>query len=172
VRASRRASLSADRDAWTKKAFEACAAAINDLIGVDGLFRSTTPIGRLTEPERGWLVSTVVSTWVRVRSEQAATEGWNYERAAHSVPVDPDPWVVGAIAAILSKLAEACPDAPWASPVGEWKKDDVVAFLLAAFNLIQHALAARDAAENPPALVVLTRTSSRASSTPQPAIRA
>ena len=64
--------------------------------------------------------------------------------------LEPDPWLEGAIAAVLPKLADACPGLDWSKPIGEWSKDDVVEFLLAAFNLIQHALAARDAAENPP----------------------
>jgi hypothetical protein len=87
---------------------------------------------------------------VRTRSEQASVEGWNYERAAHATGLEPDPWVEGAVASILPKLVEACPDLDWGKGVGEWKKGDVVAFLIAAFGLIRHALAARDASENPP----------------------
>jgi hypothetical protein len=108
------------------------------------------PIGRLTTSELGWFASAGVSAWVRTRSEQAATEGWNYERACHSTMLEPDPWLEGAVAAILPKLAEACPALDWGKPVGEWAKDDVVAFLIAVFGLIRHALATRDAAENPP----------------------
>jgi hypothetical protein len=150
MRANRFAAISADRDKWTKQAFEACIAAAKDLIGKDGLVRPDIPIGRLTSNKWGWFVSTAVSTWVRIRSEQASVEGWNYERACHATGLEPNPWLEGAVAAVLPKLAEACPGLDWSKPVGEWAKDDVVAFLIAGFDLVQHALAARDAPEKPP----------------------
>jgi hypothetical protein len=86
---------------------------------------------------------------VRTRSEQASVEGWNYERAAHATGFEPDPWLEGAVASILPKLAETCPDLDYGKAIGEWEKGDVVAFLIAAFGLIRLVLAARDAAENP-----------------------
>jgi hypothetical protein len=150
MRTNRHAAISADRDRWTKQAFCAGLAAARDLIGDEGPIRPGVPVGRLTEVEWGWFVSTVVSTWVRTRSEQAATEGWDYERAAHATGLEPDPWIEGAVAAILPKLAETCPNLAWDKAVGEWEKRDIVAFLIAAFGLISHALAARDAAESPP----------------------
>jgi hypothetical protein len=150
MRASKRAAISADRDRWTKQAFESCVVAAKDLVGVDGPIRPLSPISKLGEDEWGWIASTIVWAWIATRSEQAAVEGWDRERAAHTIGLTPDPWVAGVIAAVLPKLAEACPELDWAAPVGAWPKDDVVAFLLTAFNLIQHALAARDAAENPP----------------------
>ena len=113
VRTNRHAAISADRDRWTKQAFDAGIAAAKDLIGTDGPIRPGVPVGRLTESEWGWIVSTVVSAWVRIRSEQAASEGWNYERAAHTTRLEPDPWVQGAVASILPKLVEACPDLNW-----------------------------------------------------------
>jgi hypothetical protein len=149
MRANRFASISADRDKWTKQAFDACVVAIQNLIGADGLIRPETPIGRLTTSELVWFASAGVSAWVRTRSEQAATEGWNYERACHLTMFEPDPWLEGAVAAVLPKLAEACPGLAWDRPVSEWTKGDVIAFLIAGTGLVQRAIAARDAAENP-----------------------
>jgi hypothetical protein len=149
MRSNRLAAISANRDRWTMQAFDACVAAAKNLIGSEGPIRSGVPIGRLTESEWGWVVSTVISAWVLIRSEQASVEGWNCERAAHATGLEPDPWVQGAIASILPKLVEACPGIDWGKAVGEWAKNDVVALLIAAFELIQRALAARDAAENP-----------------------
>ena len=149
MRSNRRAAISADRDKWTKQAFGAGLAAAKDLIGDGGPIRPGVPVGRLTESEWGWIVSAVVSAWVRTRSKQASVEGWSCERAAHATKLEPDPWLEGAVASILPRLAEACSGFDWDKPVGEWDKGDVVAFLIAGFNLIQHALAARDAAENP-----------------------
>ena len=150
MRKNRHAAISADRDKCTKRAFDAGVAAAKDLIGTEGPIRPSVPVGLLTESEWGWVVSTVVSAWVQIRSEQASVEGWNCERAAHETGLEPDPWVQGAVASILPKLVEACPGLNWGKAVGEWEKNDVVAFLIAAFGLIQRTLAARDAAENPP----------------------
>ena len=150
MRANRFAAISADRDKWTKQAFDACIAAAKELIEKGGPVPPDIPIGRLTSNEWGWFVSTAVSTWVRTRSEQASAEGWNYERACHATGLEPDPWLEGAVAAVLPRLAEACPDLDWSKPVGQWAKDDVVTSLIAGFDLVQHALAARDAVEKPP----------------------
>jgi hypothetical protein len=150
MRASKRAAIAADRDRWTKKAFDDCVVAAKDLIGNEGPIRSDVHVGRLVAAEWGWLVSTIVWTWIATRSEQAATEGWDYERAAHTSALNPDPWTVGAVASVLPKLVAACPELDWSKSLGEWPKDDIVAFLLAGFTLTQHAFAARDAAENPP----------------------
>jgi hypothetical protein len=152
MRSNRRAAISADRDKWTKRAFGAGLAAAKDLIGDGGPIRPGVPVGRLTESEWGWIVSAVVSAWVRTRSEQASVEGWSCERAAHTTMLEPDPWLEGAVASILPKLAEACPALDWSKPVGEWPKDHVVAFLIAGFNLAPRAIAARDLAENPSGL--------------------
>jgi hypothetical protein len=149
MRSNRRASIGADRDQWTKAAFDACLVPIRDLVGVDGLIRPETPIGRLTGPEWAWFISAAISAWVRTRSEQASVEGWNHERTCHTTGLEPDPWVQGAVASVLPMLADTCPTLDWSKPVGEWSNDGVVAFLIAGFNLIRHALAARDAAENP-----------------------
>jgi hypothetical protein len=151
MRANRHAAISADRDKWTKAAFDSVVAAVKDLISDAGPIKPHIPIGRLTLSELGWVGSTAVGTWVRTRSEQAAAEGWDYERAAHSTQLEPDPWTTGAIAGVLPKLVDALdtPDFDWSKPVTEWPKDHVIAFLLTGFNLISHALAARDAAENP-----------------------
>jgi hypothetical protein len=151
MRPNQRAAISAARDAWTAQAFSACAAAARDLItGETPPINPSLKLERLADSEWGWFVTTIVSTWVRTRSEQATAETWDHERASHTTLLDPDPWVRGAVAATLPRLAEACADLDWDKPASEWAKDDVVAFLIAGFNLITHALAARDAAENPP----------------------
>ena len=148
MRTSRAAKVSADRDAWTRQAFDACAAAAKDLIGNEGPIPPGVPVGRLTKSEWGWFVSTVLWAWISTRAEQAATEGWNPERAIGSAGLDPDPRMAGAVAAILPKLAEACPELDWSKPVGDWPKEDMVEFLGVAFELINEALRARDAIED------------------------
>jgi hypothetical protein len=97
--------------------------------------------------EWGWLCSSAVWGWIATRAEQAATEGWNAEHAIRDTGLTPDPWLAGAIHAALPKLFEACPDLDCAKPVGEWSRDEITELLLAAFNLIQRAIEARDATE-------------------------
>ena len=148
MRASKRAAIDADRDVWTRQAAAATIAAAKDLVAPDGPIRPGTPTGQLTESEWGWICSSVVWAWISTRSAQAADEGWNEERAVRAFDVKPDPWLAGAVASVLPKLFDACPDLEWARPVGEWSKDDMVALLCAAFALIERAVAARDASED------------------------
>jgi hypothetical protein len=148
MRSNRRASISADRDKWTKQAFGACIAAVKELVsGRHAPINPSLKIERLTDSEWGWFVSAIVSAWVRTRSEQASVEGWDYERAAHATALEPDPWFAGAIAAILPKLPEALPNLDWWKPVGEWSKNEIVEFLTAAITLTRRAVAARNVAE-------------------------
>jgi hypothetical protein len=145
MRKAQHAAIAAERDRATKEAFDAVDTAVKGLVGPEGPIRPSVPVGRLTTSEIGWIGSSAVSAWVWSRAAQAALEGLDAERLIHTTGLEPDPWTCGAVAAILSQLADKCPDAPWASPVGEWPKEAVVALLIAAFNLIQRALAARDA---------------------------
>lgn len=148
MRRAKRAAIGADRDDWTRKAFEAAADRVKDLIGVEGPLRPDTPIGRLVKEEWGWIVSSAVFAWIFTRTEQATSEGWNPERTIGATGLDPDPRMVGAVNSILPKLFEALPDFDWNEPIGDWPKDDVVEFLTAGFRLINEALQARDVVED------------------------
>ena len=147
MRKSKPAAISADRDKWMRQATAASIAAAKEVVGVDGPIRLHSPVGRLSDSEWGWICSSAVWAWIASRSEQAATEGWDEERAIRTTGLEPDPWLAGAVAAILPKLFEACPELDWSQPIGEWSKNAIAEFLLAAFGLIQRALAARDVAE-------------------------
>jgi hypothetical protein len=149
MRDSKLAAIHAYGDDWTKQAFAACLAAAKDLIGVEGPIRPLSPIGRLGDDEWGWIISSIVWAWIATRAEQAATEGWNAERAIRATGLDPDPWFDGAVAAILPKLPDACAGLDWSKPVGEWPKDNVVEFLSTAIVLARRAVAARNVAEEP-----------------------
>jgi hypothetical protein len=48
---------------------------------------------------------------------------------------------------VLPKLADACPDLDWSRPVGEWPRETMAAFLLAALKLVRSAMIARDFSE-------------------------
>jgi hypothetical protein len=147
MRNSKMAAIAADRDKWMRQATAASIAAMKDVIGVDGPIRVHEPIGRLSDSEWGWLCSSSLWAWIACRAEQAASEGWNEEVAVRTTGLEPDPWRVGAVVGVLPKLAEAYPELDWSQPVGAWSKDAIAEFLLAAFDLIQRAFAARDVAE-------------------------
>ena len=147
MRAAKVAKLSAEQDEWMRQATDASITAAKDVIGDMGPIRSGTPIGRLTNHEWGWLCSSSVWGWIATRAEQAANEGWNPEATIGLTGLTPDPRMAGAVASILPKLAEACPELDWAKPVGDWSREDIVELLSAAFDLVQQALVARDAVE-------------------------
>ena len=85
--------------------------------------------------------------WVSTRAEQATTEGLDVERAIKSPSLIRNPWDVGAVKSILPELAKTCAGFDWTKPANNWSKDELAGFLLAAFNLIQRAMAARDVTE-------------------------
>ena len=141
------ASISAENDAWLRRATAASIARAKDLVAPQGPIRSATQLGKLSDSEWGWIVSTVVWGWVSSRAEQAATEGLDVERAIRTTKLDPDPWDIGAIRAILPELARACAGFDWTKPASAWSKDELAEFLASAFTLIQRAVAARDTIE-------------------------
>jgi hypothetical protein len=147
MRRAKPTAVSADRDQWTKQATAACIAAAKELVGVNGPIRPGAPVGKLGDYEWGWIVSTVVWSWIATRAEQAATEGWDEERVIRTTGLEPDPWLTGAIVSILPRLFEACPDLDWSKPVGDWSKDAIAEFLASAVRLSLRAIAARDAVE-------------------------
>jgi hypothetical protein len=139
--------ISAEQDAWLRRAYAEASAAAKDLIGAGGSLHSSAPIGRLGDPEWGWIASAVIWAWVKVRGQQAAEEGWSLEETVRRTGLAPCPWTQGAVVGILPKLADACPDFDWSAPASAWSKETLAEFLLTAFNLIQRATIARDVIE-------------------------
>jgi hypothetical protein len=139
MKPARIASVHAERDVWTRRAFDESLAAVRDLLGEAGPIRSSTMIGKLGRAELGWMTGAAISAWVQVRAEQAVDEGWDIERTIHTLRTSPEPWDLGVVA-ILPMLPEACGDGfDWAKPIGEWPKETIAQFLLTAFTLIMRA---------------------------------
>jgi hypothetical protein len=143
----REPSLTAQNDMWLRKASAAAVAEARKAIKDDGAIPPGAPIGRLNDREFGWIVSGALFGWICVRSEQAVTEGWEQERTIRATGMTPEPWDVGAVLAILPKLAEACPDLDWAKPIGDWPRETMAEFLLVALRLVRRAVVARDFSE-------------------------
>jgi hypothetical protein len=85
----------------------------------------------------------VIFAWIAARAEQATTEGFDTELAIRMTGHDPNPWDVGAVAAILPRLADV-PGIDWSKPLADWLRETMIAFLLAALGLIREATIARD----------------------------
>jgi hypothetical protein len=149
MRQAKIAAITARQDQWMRQASAASVAAFSELIGngAEAVILSGVPVGRLTDAEKGWLCSSAVFAWIKTRSEQAASEGWNVESAIRLTGLSPDPWLAGAVVRILPELAAALPDFDWAKPIGSWSKNEIVEFLATAHGLTQRALAARDSTE-------------------------
>jgi hypothetical protein len=116
-----------------------------DLSGAD--IPSTRTAGHLNESQLTWIVSAAVWGWITARSEQDSSEGLDPERAVRVTNLDPDPWDLGAVKAILPELAKSCAGFDWSKPANKWTKDELAEFLLKGFNLIRRAYAARDRVE-------------------------
>jgi hypothetical protein len=144
---ARIASISAEHDEWIRRAFAVSLNRAKDLVAPQGPIRSATQLGKLSDSEWGWIISTVVWGWVSTRGEQAASEGLDPERSVRVTKLNPDPWDIGAVKAILPELAKSCAGFDWSKPANTWSKDELAQFLLTGFDLIQRATAARDAIE-------------------------
>jgi hypothetical protein len=137
-------SLSAIEDQWQRDATAAAIRAARGVVQMDGPIPPGTPIGRLSDPEWGWVLTAMLFAWIGKRAEQAAAEQLDAEQTIRLTALDPQPWDAGAVAAILPELADACSGLDWARPLTAWPKDDIIEFLLKAMPLIRKAMIARD----------------------------
>jgi hypothetical protein len=135
-------SITAIEDAWQRQGTAAAIAAARKVV-MDGALPSTTPIGRLSDVEWGWITTAILFGWIKTRAEQATSEGVDAELTVRATGQDPDPWDAGAVAAILPDLAEGV-KVDWSKPLKDWSQETMVDFLLAAFTLIRKAMNARD----------------------------
>jgi hypothetical protein len=127
---------------WLDRATAAAIAAARRVVTRDQVIPISTPIGRLSDVEWGWIVSSIIFAWIGVRAEQATVEGLDVEQSIRT-GVSPDPWDAGAVAAILPKLADAVA-IDWSKPLSDWPRETMVQFLSTALGLVGEALAARD----------------------------
>jgi hypothetical protein len=144
---ARISAISAEYDQWLRRATATAVAKVWELIGPKELIRPDTPAGRLTQAQLTWIVSAAIWGWIVTRGEQAASEGLDPERAGRVTNLDPDPWDLGSVKAILPELAKSSVGFDWAKSANQWSKDELAEFLLKGFNLVQRAMRARDMIE-------------------------
>jgi hypothetical protein len=131
-----------EEDEWQHKATAVAIETVRKVIA-EGAIPAGTPIGRLSETELGWLVAAALFGWIRVRAEQAVARGIDTELNIRNTGHDPSAWDAGTVAAILPKLAEI-EGFDWSLPISAWPKHTMIRFLLAAMQLIRHAMSVRD----------------------------
>jgi hypothetical protein len=148
VRTIGEVSLGALEDQWQRDATAAAIAGARGVVRMDGAIPPGTPIGRLSDTEWGWIVAAILFAWISTRALQAAAENLDTERTIRLTALDPQPWDIGAVAAILPELASACSDVDWSKPLTDWSRETVVGFLLKAMPLIRKAVIARDISES------------------------
>ena len=141
-----RVSPSALEKDWQRRATAAAITGARGVIQPDGPILPSTPVGRLSDVEWGWIVAAVLFGWIKTRAEQVAAEQLDTARTIRITALDPEPWDAGAVAAILPDLASACEHVDWSKPL-VWPHDTVIEFLLAAMPLIRKAMIARDLSE-------------------------
>jgi len=133
---------SAMEDVWLRKATAAAIAAARKVVE-GGAVNPAAPVGRLSDTEWGWIFSSCLFAWIVVRSEQAVAEQIDSELTIRAVGYDPNPWDVGAIAAILPDLSETS-GIDWTKPLANWSREEMLVLLTAAFALIRKGMIARD----------------------------
>jgi hypothetical protein len=140
-------SLSALEDIWQR---EATRVAIREARAVinGGAVPPMTPIGRLSDTEWGWLVAAILFGWINTRAQQATSNGVGLPdqfRYIREAGLEPDPWDIGAIEAILPELANS--EVDWSKSLAGFSPEEMIAFLGDAYNLIGKAMLARDKGE-------------------------
>ena len=127
---------------WQDRATAAAIKAARGIVlGDAAVVPMMTPIGRLSDVQWGWIVAAVLFAWIKVRAEQAASEGRNVELTIRDGVSGA--WDAGAVASALPALADT-PGIDWSKPLADWSPDQMIAFLSNALGLVQQALAARD----------------------------
>ncbi len=137
-------SPSAIEDVWQRRATAVAIAKARAVVS-GGAVPPMTPIGRLSDVEWGWIVASVLFGWISTRAEQATNNGIGSHKFIRDTALDPDPWDAGAIASILPELAN--PEIDWSRSLSEFSREEMIAFLGDAFNLIGKAMLARDEGE-------------------------
>jgi hypothetical protein len=132
--------LAQKEDAWLRRATDAAIAEARK-IALETV-PVNTPIGRLTDPQWGWIVSAAIFGWCRTKVEQAIEQGLEAERSAIETGSSPSPCEAAVVHSILPVLADGA-GIDWSLPLAAWPKETMANFLLMAWQLIIKAEAAR-----------------------------
>jgi hypothetical protein len=136
--------LTEKEDEWQRKATDAAIAGARKIVTLNGAsVPAMTAVGRLSDPQWGWIVTAAIFGWIKTRCEQAVAEGLDQEQAVRLTGLNPSPCDVAAVTSILPTLADKA-GIDWSRPLQAWSKDEMTNFLVMAMNLINAAEIARD----------------------------
>ena len=138
--------VTALEDIWLREATRVAIEQARAVVS-SGEINPNVSVGRLGDVEWGWIVSAVLFGWIKTRATHAVDNGVGPANSVRAAGLDPDPWDIGAIDAILWELAESNV-VDWSKPLAELSRDEMLLFLNDALTLIRKALAARDQGEN------------------------
>jgi hypothetical protein len=135
--------LSESEDEWQRQATAAAIAAARKVVlGDSTAINKNTPVGRLSDPEWGWIITAAIFGWIAKRAEQATAEGLDVEAVIRTNMLDPNPWDAGMVATMLPKIADL--NVEWTKPLVEWSRESMIAFLVGALDIIREGTIARD----------------------------
>jgi hypothetical protein len=103
-------------------------------------------IGRLSNTEWGWIVAAALFGWISTRAAQATNNGVGMDAYIRTVAIEPDPWLAGAVAAILPELAKR--EIDWSKSLSGFSRGEMTDFLIDPYTLISKAIICRDKGEN------------------------
>jgi hypothetical protein len=135
--------ISQHEDDWQAKATAAAIAEARKIVE-DNAALKTTPAGRLSDLQWGWIIAAALFGWITRRCEQAIAEGIDHEDAVRMLELDPSPADVAAARSILPDLADQA-KIDWEQPLKAWSKETMTDFVLLAWKLLNRAEVARDA---------------------------
>jgi hypothetical protein len=138
-------SASGLEDAWQRQAMRTAIEKVRAVVS-GGAVPPMTPVGRLSDTEWGWIIASALFGWIGERATQATANGFETEKHIRATGITPNPWDAGCIAAILPKLADAPVD--WTASLADLSRDEMIAFVGAAYTLIDRAMQARDLGKN------------------------
>lgn len=133
-------------DIWQRRATAAAIVAVREVIN-GGTIPPNMPISKMSDVEIGWTFAAGLFAWIRTRSEQATSEGWNVDETLRRTSVNSEPWDEGAVASILPSLGDVR-GVDWSKSLGAWSQNEIVRFLIQAMSLARHAMIARDVGGN------------------------
>jgi DNA polymerase len=102
-------------DVWLVKATDAAVAGARKF-ALSSAPLMNTPVGRLTDPEWGTIVSAMIFSWIEVRVQQAIAEGLDQEATVRLTGFSPDPCDVAVVTSILPTLADTA-GIDWSLPL-------------------------------------------------------
>jgi hypothetical protein len=135
--------LTKKENEWLDKATAAAIAGARKIADNSTGLPPTTPVGKLSDLQWGWIVTAAIFGWIQTRVEQVIEEGLDQEHAVRLTGLPPSPCDVAVVRSILPTLADQAA-IDWSQPLEAWSKDLMVNFLLLAWRLIGAAEIARD----------------------------